>query len=71
MDYLLIFISTVLINNFVLTKFLGLCPFMSVSTSVETALGMGMATTFVLTLSAVVSYLLNTWLLIPLNLEFL
>lgn len=71
MDYLLIFLSTVLVNNFVLTKFLGLCPFLSVSTSVETALGMGMATTFVLTLSAVASYLLNTWLLIPLELEFL
>lgn len=69
--YLLIFISTVLVNNFVLVKFLGLCPFMSVSTKLETAMGMGLATTFVLTLSAVSSYLVNQYLLIPLDLEFL
>jgi electron transport complex protein RnfA len=70
-EYLLIFISTVLVNNFVLTKFLGLCPFMSVSTKFETALGMGLATTFVLTLSSVSSYIINTFLLIPLELTFL
>jgi len=70
-EYLLIFISTVLVNNFVLVKFLGLCPFMSVSTKLETAIGMGLATTFVLTLSSVSSYLVNEYLLIPLNLEFL
>ena len=70
-EYLLIFISTVLVNNFVLVKFLGLCPFMSVSTKLETAMGMGMATTFVLTLSAISSYLVNEYLLIPLGLEFL
>lgn len=70
-EYLLIFISTVLVNNFVLTKFLGLCPFMSVSTRFETALGMGLATTFVLTLSSVSSYLINTYLLMPLELTFL
>ena len=70
-EYLLIFISTVLVNNFVLVKFLGLCPFMSVSTKLETAMGMGLATTFVLTLSSVSSYLINEYLLIPLNLEFL
>ncbi|OUD16211.1 electron transport complex subunit RsxA [Thioflexithrix psekupsensis] len=70
-DYLLIFISTVLVNNFVLVKFLGLCPFMSVSTKLETAVGMGLATTFVLTLSSISSYLVNYYLLIPANLEFL
>lgn len=70
-EYLLIFISTVLVNNFVLVKFLGLCPFMSVSTKLETAMGMGLATTFVLTLSSVSSYLVNEYLLIPLDLEFL
>jgi electron transport complex protein RnfA len=70
-EYLLIFISTILVNNFVLTKFLGLCPFMSVSTKFETALGMGLATTFVLTLSSISSYLVNTYLLIPLELTFL
>ena len=70
-EYLLIFISTVLVNNFVLVKFLGLCPFMSVSTRLETAMGMGLATTFVLTLSSVCGYLVNTWLLEPLGLEYL
>jgi len=70
-EYLLIFISTVLVNNFVLVKFLGLCPFMSVSSKLETAIGMGLATTFVLTLSSVSSYLVNEYLLIPLGLEFL
>ena len=70
-EYLLIFISTVLVNNFVLVKFLGLCSFMSVSTKLETALGMGLATTFVLTLSSMNSYLVHEYLLSPLHLEFL
>jgi len=70
-EYLLIFVSTVLVNNFVLVKFLGLCPFMSVSTKLETAIGMGLATTFVLTLSSVSSYLVNEFLLVPLGLGFL
>jgi electron transport complex protein RnfA len=70
-EYLLIFVSTVLVNNFVLVKFLGLCPFMSVSTKLETAIGMGLATTFVLTLSSITSYIVNQYLLIPLDIEFL
>ncbi len=70
-EYLLILISTVLVNNFVLVKFLGLCPFMGVSRKVETATGMGLATTFVLTLSSVSSYLVNAYLLVPLGLEYL
>ena len=70
-EYLLIFVSTVLVNNFVLVKFLGLCPFMSVSTKLETAMGMGLATTFILTLSSVSSYLVNEYLLMPNDLEFL
>jgi len=70
-EYLLIFISTVLVNNFVLVKFLGLCPFMSVSTKLETATGMGLATTFVLTLASVSSYLVNEYLLVPLGIEYL
>jgi electron transport complex protein RnfA len=60
-----------LVNNFVLVKFLGLCPFMGVSKKVDTALGMAMATTFVLTLSSVCSYLVNEYLLTPLDLEYL
>lgn len=70
-EYLLIFVSTVLVNNFVLVKFLGLCPFMSVSTRLETATGMGLATTFVLTLSSICSYLVNEYLLSPFGLEYL
>ena len=71
MEYALILVSTILVNNFVLVKFLGLCPFMGVSRKVETATGMGLATTFVLTLSAVSSYVINEYLLTPLGLEYL
>lgn len=67
----LILLSTILVNNVVLSKFLGLCPFMGVSRKLETALGMGFATTFVLTLASVCSYLLNHYLLIPFELEYL
>jgi electron transport complex protein RnfA len=70
-EYALILISTVLVNNFVLVKFLGLCPFMGVSRKLETAVGMGLATTFVLTLSSICSYLINEYLLIPLELTYL
>jgi len=70
-DYALILVSTVLVNNFVLVKFLGLCPFMGVSRKLETATGMALATTFVLTLSSVCSYLVNEYLLAPLALEYL
>jgi len=67
----IILVSTVLVNNFVLVKFLGLCPFMGVSRNVDTAAGMGLATTFVLTLSSICSYLANEYLLVPLGLEYL
>ena len=70
-ELLIIFISAVLVNNFVLVQFLGLCPFMGVSTKVESAVGMSMATTFVLTLASVCSYLVNTYILTPLGIEFL
>lgn len=70
-DYLLILISTVLVNNFVLVKFLGLCPFMGVSKKTDIAMGMGFATTFVMTLSSVISYLIYTYLLQPFDLVFL
>ena len=70
-EYALILIGTILVNNFVLVKFLGLCPFMGVSRKLETALGMGLATTFVLTLSAICSYLVDAHLLTPLGLEYL
>lgn len=70
-EYFLLLISTVLVNNFVLVKFLGLCPFMGVSSKLETAIGMAMATTFVLTLASMSSYLLNHYILMPLGLEYL
>jgi len=70
-DFFIILISTVLVNNFVLVQFLGLCPFMGVSNKIESAIGMGAATTFVLTLASVCSYLVHTFLLQPFGLEFL
>ena len=70
-EYALILISTIWVNNFVLVKFLGLCPFMGVSRKLETAMGMALATTFVLTLSSVCSYLVNEYILLPLGLEYL
>ncbi|MCH6565082.1 MAG: electron transport complex subunit RsxA [Proteobacteria bacterium] len=70
-EYFLLLVGTVFVNNIVLVKFLGLCPFMGVSRKVETAIGMSAATTFVLTLSAILSYIINSWILAPLGLEFL
>jgi H+/Na+-translocating ferredoxin:NAD+ oxidoreductase subunit A len=70
-EFAAIFISTILVNNFVLAQFLGLCPFMGVSNKLETAIGMASATTFVLTLAAISSYLVNTWILVPLGLTYL
>ena len=70
-EFILLLISTVLVNNFVLVQFLGLCPFMGVSGKLETAIGMSMATTFVLTLASVCSYLIETYLLAVFGLEYL
>ena len=63
--YLLIIVATVFVNNIVMTKILGLCPFMGVSKKLETALGMGLATTFVLTLASGASNLIDIYLLGP------
>lgn len=71
MEYLLLLVSTSLVNNIVLVKFLGLCPLMGVSGKLSSAWGMSLATTFVLTLSALLSWLIEHWLLQPLNIEFL
>lgn len=70
-ESILFIISTALINNFVLVKFLGLCPFMGVSRRIESAIGMGLATMFVLTFASLCAYLLDRFLLIPLNATFL
>jgi electron transport complex protein RnfA len=70
-DLILIVVATVLVNNFVLTKFLGLCPFLGASNRIETAAGMALATTFVLTTASGLSYLVDTYLLIPTGTEYL
>ena len=70
-EFLIILVSTILVNNFVLVQFLGLCPFMGVSNKLETAMGMSLATTFVLTLSSVLSYLTFAYILEPLGVEYL
>ena len=70
-ELILIIIATVLVNNFVLVRFLGLCPFMGVSRKLETAVGMALATMFVLTLSSVASFVVEHWLLQPLGLSWL
>ncbi|MBY5991914.1 electron transport complex subunit RsxA [Ferrimonas balearica] len=70
-EYLLLLVGTVLVNNFVLVKFLGLCPFMGVSSKLESAIGMSMATAFVLTLASTCSYLVHQYLLVPLDLAYL
>jgi len=66
-EFALTLLATTLVNNVVLVQFLGLCPFVGVSKRLETALGMGLATTFVLTLASVCGYLLHTYLLAPLD----
>ncbi len=70
-EYASLLLATALVNNFVLVQFLGLCPFMGVSNKLETAIGMSMATTFVLTLASACSYLMFYWILVPLGLEYL
>lgn len=70
-EYLVILLGTALVNNVVLVKFLGLCPFMGVSRRTDAAIGMGLATTFVLTLAAAVSWVVEALILIPLDLGFL
>ncbi len=70
-SYLFIVLGAVLVNNVVFVRILGLCPFMGVSKKLETAMGMGAATTFVLTLACGTSYVIDSWLLIPNNLEYL
>ncbi|MCE9569749.1 MAG: electron transport complex subunit RsxA [Rhodocyclales bacterium] len=70
-SYLFIVLGAVLVNNVVFVRILGLCPFMGVSKKLETALGMGAATTFVLTMACGASYVIDRWLLIPNQLEYL
>ncbi len=71
MSYLMIFISAIFVNNIVLSQFLGICPFLGVSKKVSTALGMGFAVMFVMTLSAIVTFLIYYKLLVPCDLTFM
>lgn len=68
---LLILLSAILVNNFVLSRFLGICPFLGVSKKVETAFGMGMAVTFVMTMASIFSYVVYEWVLVPTEKEYL
>ena len=70
-EYFLIIISVVFVNNIVLTKILGLCPFMGVSKKLDTSVSMSAATAFVLTIGSITSWLINYFLLVPYNLEYL
>ena len=71
MEYVLIFITAIFINNVVLSQFLGICPFLGVSKKISTASGMGMAVTFVLTLATIVTYLIQHYVLDPNGLGYL
>ena len=71
MEYLLIIISAIFVNNIVLAQFLGICPFLGVSNKLSTASGMSLAVCFVITLATVVTYLINQYLLVPFGLTFL
>lgn len=70
-EILLLLFSTALVNNVVLVKFLGLCPFMGVSKKVDTAFGMGLATTFVITMASGACWMLENWILIPFGIDYL
>jgi len=69
--YLTILVGGLLVNNFVMNKFLGICPFLGVSKKFDTALGMGMAVTFVMTLASFVAWIVENFLLIPFNLQYM
>ena len=70
-NYLVLLVTTAFVNNVVLVRFLGLCPFLGVSKRIDSALGMGMATTFVIVLTGAVCWIIEHWLLAPLDLGFL
>jgi len=71
MEYILIIISAVLVNNVVLAQFLGVCPFLGVSGKISTSVGMGMAVIFVMSLANLVTFLIQNYLLVPLHIEFM
>ena len=70
-DILAVVIGAVFVNNFVMSRFLGICPFLGVSKKLETAFGMGMAVTFVMAIASLVAYIVNAFILIPNGMEYL
>ena len=70
-EIIVIIIGSVLVNNFVMSQFLGICPFLGVSKKVETAMGMGMAVTFVMALASLITYCIQAYLLVPFQLEYM
>lgn len=70
-ELIVIALGAILIENFVLVKFLGICPFLGVSKKVETALGMGMAVTFVMVMASLITWLIQTLILVPFHIEYL
>ena len=71
MELIALFISSIFVNNYILHYFLGICPFLGVSKKLDSAVSMGMAVTFVMTITAVFSWMINHWILIPFNLDYL
>lgn len=71
MEYFIIIISSIFVNNIVLSQFLGVCPFLGVSNKVSTSLGMGAAVTFVLAIASIVAYLIQYYILVPLNITYM
>jgi H+/Na+-translocating ferredoxin:NAD+ oxidoreductase subunit A len=70
-EILTVIVSAIFINNVVLARFLGICPYLGVSRKVDTALGMGMAVTFVMTLATAITYVLNEFLLVPFHMQYM
>ena len=71
MEYILIIISAIFVNNVVFAQFLGICPFLGVSNKVSTSMGMGAAVIFVVTIASLVAYLLQYYVLVPLGIEYM
>ena len=71
MSYILLIISAIFVNNIVLAQFLGICPFLGVSKRVSTSLGMAGAVTFVMVIATIVTWMVQTYILVPFNITFL
>ena len=71
LTYISIFVTAIFVNNIVLSQFLGICPFLGVSNKVSTSLGMGAAVTFVLAIASIVAYLIQYYILVPLNITYM